>query len=1840
MFKKRSPPKKALNEFTSVIIVLMMLLTVFSTVTAGSIFNRKDTDDDSLIDKIDTSSITSYISNKFSKIREKFGSLSDKIKQRLSGTDKSDNNVLTQSTNILESSSASFPLKFYTNYDGIEKTSNLRLFTETKIDIDGDSKNDIGAYLKIYPGVVSPISLAIIYKISIRQLSGFDDLDDDAYFKVMSQLTFPGLLSKNLTGDKLEFGYESPEGELIPENCDVTYKFVPHIFSLKKTPDHIFKIKPDSAAEGSAKLNLLFGYTESDDGAEVFSKVSYDPIVDSEITFKRSRDSGASFFEYERSISSETNVDLYLSYTKDENKTCAYALDLPDYVGFSLKIGPQGRAEFSTDSAISEIGLCDDIDNPKNKVYFSNMFTVARIEWVRDPFVFLTQGNINASVYTEGAGVSFNIHLEGDSGGSADFGIMPDATIINASLELDLSDGYLRLNRNEFDLFVSFSVSVLNESISSFLSTLEGSFNLVRLSDGPFEIYFDGLFDGDVEIYLSGKSFELSDVDITGFSETIGGNFSVLMDSFVKEINGFVSFALDVEKEGNNITGSCRFEIDKGAEIENLSLKFNNFVFARESISTSLSVVKYYPFSICVSIVEWNVSSDLSNGTIIVRSNSSAILSFNSTYSDGSEVVGRVSGTIQLKTTSDLFNITWETIDGNLSLNIDGAALIGLSDFYLWVKDKVEISIPEISINFEINTVGKDGSLMLYLDDNVVSANVNISDMNFTDLFGITLKGSIAVVLDAEASGTINIAWNESGRTSIDGDFEADATGSIDITNFEFNYKGLVDISMSRLFIDGGLNVDFSSIAGNMSLYADVDITDIVISDLSFYSSIVFTSLPLGISADMDITFDGTGFINIVYSNDTLAIDGAIYDDSEIIINSFWFLVPVIFMELNLESFCITGSTTILFNVEYPNDIPLSVTFYSDSEITADTIYAGLYPYLQIFIYDFIGGGSGGNIGIGFNMATSQPVFDLNHSSCYIGNLQLFAAGAHVPLSNLSLEGTAHLEGFLDIMGLTYVYLNGEIIEDTTISFKNMQIPILGSHNVSIVLKPGKLDLLLQLSLGTGDVYVYGYSSAWITVKFDDSEIVKLMGALDLGVHFEQSTDGVISVVINAKEASGAIIFMDKLRVVGELNALLEFSVKIVQDENSFTISDLYVNISGELFAVVQVKANETDWIPIYPDPYSGMTSGQVVIFRQAPLMTAPNIASNFEIITEEDNASLTFEVWYSPPLGKDAEEIGPYTYNVSFGDGTYYEVITEDTRIVAPSHLYDLGGYDVSVTVIPSDLTIDSVSDDLSFEITKRVTYVEIVEKGPTDFTYDDVEGDGRIHTWFKIGNKDDEDYILEWEAIVEQQESWLELEDADPTAEPGAGVLGPGETVIISVSILPPSDYKEHVFYAGANNTNYSGEGEDLQYFACGIGISLSVSPGAVYLPSLAPNASVTSSIWIWNNKKGEALNWTISGYPNDNYSFSSMAGSIPPGSAEIVHFTITAPGENGIDLGGEINVTDVDNPIFYKLVPVNVKTKGQGSTGDGNVTVKETPSGNVSIIIGGSNEIHINNFQFEVNGKIGEISGHFVFDTNDSYVYINFTKGNLSTFSVEGTAEFSVNNFRFKYGDGILLEVSKVITGGIHWRKGRSGNLTITVDDTFTDIDIDISFNVDEYTNFSVSGRFDIDINSQMSGTIWFDWDFNEGVSSKNLTIGGDLLGYNNVNINITDFEIQTNNFYLFVEKVFFNKTIYIIVNETGIHIESESTFELGDIYVEFEFEGGTWDLLTLDNAEFEIDGSISFSFKPEGSPYGFCVEVDGYFHIKATVIGNLGENSFEVNIKNFTFDGYMSFCAGWG
>ncbi len=1701
-------------------------------------------------------------------------------------------------------------LSFYYKYaDQEEKTVSMNIFRYTYVDINDDGKDDFKVRARLYPSIVQPFSLAINLKTKIDALNGFDDLDENAFLKTKIIFERPGLLFSDKKGDEIGFGYVSDEGEEIPSSCDLTYKYVPHFLSLNKKPEHRLNINVDEQASGS-NLGLIFDYHEYN-GSELLQKdefkINYSPMVDTEITLQRKP---GAVIEFKRERQDSSDVDLLLKHWKNDNTSYVYSNDLPEHVTFNLDFGADGCVEFDTHGdRVTEIGFYDSPTSPSYKIFFSNLGGKAGVDWYRN----LIGGVANVSVYADSADTGFNVELNGENDGFVDFQVS-SYTSYDAALEVNLPEGYIKLLRSDSNLMVNLDAEFKDETVGSILNSATASFQITNEFTSPFVLIFDKIGDGIVEVNLSGKSLNIQDLEFSISSPVISGELSVSADHLIKEKQGNISLNVSVDEVDGNISGYVGFKAEKGIDISNLTIKYNNGVVVHKDSIVSLNTVeKNWPFVFNIS-VEWHIFNN--SGYVLIHPDSYASFGFYSTYSNQEEgVIATISGEIRFKSLDRDFNVSWETIDGNLSISLDGSVLASLKDFNFWVKDKVDISIPEISVAFDLNTNNKDGTLSLILDDSVVTCNVTIDKINLTDLFDITLKGSLDVVLDAAASGNLDIAWNESGIKSINGDFGADATGSIDLTDFEFKYKTLVCVSIGNLFISGNLNFNVTSINGNLSLHSEIGLTDIVIDDVTLNVNYIFIpdwEGPGAVSMDLDVTFTGGGIISLSFENGTFKVDAAIYDDSDIVINSLWALVPGMWIEANIESLYITGKTTVWVNVDTSKEVPFTATFSTTEATNADLIYIG-YLNLQIYVIDFVSDPGKGNITLGINKLSGMPVIIIRDKTFHIGYLNLFGIVA----TNVTITGNAHLSGFLDISSFKWVYLRGEINENTTFTFEDA--------GISIVLEPGLLDLTLQTNMGEEDaipdffsgekenlyLYLFGHSSSWIDLKSEteDKTLISAMGTLDLWVYLQNSDDGTMSGIVDAKEVSAAVVVYDVIRLAGELSTKVDFSINIKNDGNgNVTISDLYINVTGEASGVIQIKGNSTDWIPIFPFN----TSGQVLIFRSKGFQ-GPDIVIGEKgeyIQTSSGYVELGFEVWYAPPFSLNGnEDIAPYTYNISFDDGTYFEKTTDKTWISVEPHVFNIGNYTPIVTVTTSNTLIDPVNDSIGLMIIPGA-YVTIVDHGPRNFLYNDSKDETIINTWFTIGNDAKEDYTLHW-----QIKDINEIPDGTSVyLDETSGILGPNKTIRINVTITITGQGVEDSFTVRVNNSAYS------EFYKYGVKDAATTKKFAIdnkfdalaiwpingfSFPDIKPGGNMTASFWIFNWVNiNKPVNWSIVDYPqpeNGSWTISPMSGNIPNMGAQIVHFTIQAPNENGIDLGGNITVMNVDDPTETHTITINVKTRGQGS-GDGDVTVSEDENGNVSIAIGGSNEIHVNNFQFTINGVAGMLDGHFIFDTNDSYVYINFTEGNfLQTFTIEGSAEFTIQGFRFSFGENISINVSRVITGGFNWYEGRSGCFNMAIDDTFTNIDIELDFDYNT-TDFTLAGKIDIDVTNNANGTLFIDWDFNG--EDKDISIDSDLFVNKDITVSFTNIYFQVNNFFLSADEIYFDRKVNLSFNNTKLYIETSTIIYADNI----NFDINTGDFkVELSGVGIQIDGFLLFEVKINE---GFSVYCNtSHLHIEA-------------------------------
>jgi len=125
------------------------------------------------------------------------------------------------------------------------------------------------------------------------------------------------------------------------------------------------------------------------------------------------------------------------------------------------------------------------------------------------------------------------------------------------------------------------------------------------------------------------------------------------------------------------------------------------------------------------------------------------------------------------------------------------------------------------------------------------------------------------------------------------------------------------------------------------------------------------------------------------------------------------------------------------------------------------------------------------------------------------------------------------------------------------------------------------------------------------------------------------------------------------------------------------------------------------------------------------------------------------------------------------------------------------------------------------------------------------------------------------------------------------------------------------------------------------------------------------------------------------------------------------------------------------------------------------------------------------FNINGNDGGLSGMFYFSSPDDTVYINWTvneSGVIGNFSVEGSSEFSVEDFVFWFGDMISVSVERFV-GSFDLSSGGSvGMLVLVVDDSFVDVDVYVELDLGDGENLTLSGVLDVVIDGEADGTLW--------------------------------------------------------------------------------------------------------------------------------------------------------------
>jgi len=857
------------RQIFTVICIFLMLTTGLSSIYASeSIFEKNNSPDeeksnlmDSAKDKIDDA--LKSTKSKLSDMKDTLSKFKDKINIK-----NLTESIPTFTNFLLTNSKSNTSFRFYTNYNGNENSTEIKFFRTVKIDINDDTKEDISARYIIYPSFdLRSFSLAINVRLIIRKLKDFPD--ENASFDAFLEFYFPSLgLLKNLSSNRIRFGYESPKDEQIPKRCVVTYKFLPNLLKPHKKMEHKLSIRPGGITRES-KIVLLFSSTQFKN-KNIFSEEKYrivfNPATNTAITIGGNKKSDEPNFEFEKASFTKSIIDIYFSYMKNETYTYLYCLGVPKHLLLTLKHGKQGYVEFdSFGDPIEEVGICDDIKNPKNKLFFAEFPKKARMSWSRDLFPPV---QLKLNLYSEGEGIKLGSHLSLPNSGIKDLDfIINSHETLDFNLDLDMKNGYLEIDRSNSSLSLYIDVNGINGS------TFTGSMDIKRFTKSPFRLFYDRIIDGEggLETYISGKKLEIRNLHLRANSSIIGGILKVDIDSCLigpkyKEKVSKMSFNISLKLRSANVYARVCLNVIRGIKITNPVIQYNDLKITPGDIDISGNRSFCYEF-LLNGTIEFDFGDNFSWGYIKLYG--AAAFLIDGTFERNGKK-GGVYGLISLKSYKGSLNISWHTeiIDENETrvFNVKGAALLALKDFHIWFADILDINIPSFNGSLILeNASRKSGNLSLDLKGIGSKSSFEHMGFNFSStgiietskdlIINITMKN-----ITRKSGRIFSASWDLSWSNYTVSDFSLNYSGnrylSIEYLNISIknNYSNFSFVS-DRLVFNGSVDFEFnSSDFGDITIF-DGPILRITTTDSKIDAHIKILSIP-GIVNVVNLSID------------------------------------------------------------------------------------------------------------------------------------------------------------------------------------------------------------------------------------------------------------------------------------------------------------------------------------------------------------------------------------------------------------------------------------------------------------------------------------------------------------------------------------------------------------------------------------------------------------------------------------------------------------------------------------------------------------------------------------------------------------------------------------------------------------------------------------------------------------------------------------------------------------------------------------------------------------------------------------------------------------------------
>ena len=983
---------KKSHKIISILVVFLLISTVMASAASSARIGSRLADrvSEEIKDAVESEKpLKTYIAEKAEEIKDKAQNVKEKLNEKITQIKENRKSIGAKTTGILSKiasfvesirsflsirKSAASGKYLYTKYGDNEPIeSKMYILKATKVDLNDDGINDIEARYKIRPGLErSPLALSCNIALTVKRIDdGFKHLDINESFEAYIYMTFPGLLNSKIAGNQVKFGYHSEKGEEIPSLCDVKYTYVPYFLYVAK-PLHRTTLNAGSSTDAD-KLGLIFSYlnNQAENKSKDIFDIQLEPVVDTTVTFcglsgsygrglyfdsseetkatikytkYKGEDSNftagliidkISDFEIEVELTplslgggrveyyknSTEPLDVTLFFEKNSS-AYIYAEDIPDHILFSWEPLKEGLIQLNSfGDRVSEVGIRNalEAEDVTTKAYIANLPSLMelRLDWK-----ILRGGEL--TFYTDTSGCSAHLESSDILGNETQLFVnITSNENINISLFWSFINKTIGVKKTNTNISIAAYVIGKNGTMANF------SCNIKNTITQPFVFNFGKLFDGNFEVEFTGNAIEINDLEAYVFIPGTG-SFAALMEQFLLYKESGVTFSFNASEENNVTTVTIIVEILDGLIAKNISFWHNTTRFDVKDITANGYWYKEYNFYIQDANVEWG--GNAANGYLKVYGESNVTFTFFSIHKINGELISRAKGSLSFETEEDDFYVQWNTTeDGNKTILMDGGGVLALSGFELWVKDRIDVSIPLFLGSFSIDSANKSGEIVIFLDDSVanIAFDVNISFAN-QDGFAIAASSSLHVDGYFELIIGVNKGVNNSKRINV----TLEGEGLIQLSNANFyarfkTIEGPAEIDVDLGFLELDLNdiqgsivnmtvgkidgnstfgINTSSFSGSIASFQILDFSASIyeagISGLLFFNISEFT---MDFSGSGGFLFelsqpDEDGIQYLTGAGEIFDEDGLIYIEKAEILALFIYII--------IDEFLISGATT------------------------------------------------------------------------------------------------------------------------------------------------------------------------------------------------------------------------------------------------------------------------------------------------------------------------------------------------------------------------------------------------------------------------------------------------------------------------------------------------------------------------------------------------------------------------------------------------------------------------------------------------------------------------------------------------------------------------------------------------------------------------------------------------------------------------------------------------------------------------------------------------------------------------------------------------------------------